>query len=168
VSELQSALLAYQQALLAKLKTEFGSGVLVTDGPPPAAYLQTGQAVWIGDVEAVQSTVGLSAVSTLGTPTSGPKQELFDIEMYVSIYGATTPNATNIHELQQVTAFGILEQIGAVIRTDPTLGVTAAETGGPYVLFSEIAGGIKVIKGGNDQARETAIRFMISGRAYLE
>lgn len=164
---LQTAMLVYQQALLAALKSMFGDDALVTDGPPPPAFLQTGAVVWLGDVSGTQKTIGLSPGPTL-TATSGPKEEFFEVELYASIYGPTTSQATNAHELQQVQAFGLLEQIAGLVRENPTMGLEPGSPLGVYVRFSEVGPTFKVLKGGNDQARETAIRFCVRVHAFLE
>ena len=159
----QSLIQEYTKAWVTAMQESLGDGVLVTDGPPPAAYLQMGNVVWVGEASGQQNTVGLSPSPETA---AAPKAETFNLQCIISIFGPTTPSATNTHSLQADTAFGILETIGAKLREDPTLGLSPSANGG-YVMYSQIGSGIRVRKGGSDNARETTLEFSINGAGYI-
>jgi len=161
----QSLIFDYTEAFLAAIDAATPDDVFITDGPPPAAYLQTNKAVWIGDVAAVQQTTALG----LGSPVnSGPKEEEFELAVHISIYGPTTSQATNTHTLQGQDAFEIFEIIGATLRENQEMGLTAAANPSAYVRMAEVRGRMAVKKGGNDQARETTLSFVVYVHAFLE
>lgn len=163
MSNNQSLIQPYTEAFLSTMGAALGDGVFLCDGPPPPAHLQTGQVVWTGDVEASQTTVALG-----GLGTSGPKDEVFNLEVYISIYGPMTAAATNVHILQGEQAFAILETIDRTLRSNQELGLTAAANPKAYVKFAEVRGPFRVRKGGNDQARETMLSFVVFVFGYLE
>jgi hypothetical protein len=163
VSLNQSLIQPFTDAFVAAVDAATPDTVFVTDGPPPPAYLQTGQVVWIGDVEGSQTTIALG-----DSADSGPKDEAFNLEVNISIYGPMTANATNVHTLQGEQAFSILELIGAKLRADMTLGLTPEANSKAYVRFAETRGPIRVRKGGNDQARETMLTFIVFVFGFLE
>lgn len=159
----QSLIQDYTDAWVAAMDAATPESVLVTDGPPPAAYLQAGQVVWVGDVAAVQETIAL------GRPAdSGPKEETFQMQTHISIYGATTAAATNTHKIQGRQAFDILEIVNATLRANQEMGLTAAANPKAYVRFAETQSPISVRKGGNDQNRETTLSFVVFVQGFLE
>lgn len=159
----QSLVMPFTDAFVAAVDAATPDSVFVTDGPPPASYMQAGQVVWVGDVSAAQATV------TLGTPSdSGTKEEAFNMACHISIYGPTTAAATNIHTLQGHQAFDILETINATLRADERLGLTPAANPRAYVTFAETRGPISVKKGGNDNARETSVSFIVYVTGFLD
>lgn len=159
----QSLIQDYTDAFVAAIDAATPDDVFVTDGPPPASYMQAGQVVWVGDVEGVQET------TALGNPSdSGPKEEVFNLHTHISIYGPTTPAATNTHALQGRQAFGILETINATLRANQEMGLTAEANGRAYVRFAETRSPVTVKKGGNDQARETTLSFVVYVHGFLE
>lgn len=160
---IQSLIQDYTDAFVAAIDAATPADVFVTDGPPPAAYLQAGQVVWVGDVTGAQET------TALGRPNeSGPKEEVFNMSVHISIYGQTTPEATNIHQLQGRAAFGILETINATLRANQEMGLTPAANEKAYVRMAETRSPVTVKKGGNDQARETTLSFMVFVHGFLE
>lgn len=159
----QSLIQPYTDAFVAAVDAATPDSVFVTDGPPPPAYLQAGQVVWVGDVEASQTTVAL------GDPTNtGPKDEAFNLECHISIYGEISPSTTNAHKLQGEQAFAILETINETLRQDQELGLTPDANAKAYVRFAETRGPIRVTKGGNDKSRETMLSFVVFVFGYLE
>jgi hypothetical protein len=153
----------YTDALVAAVAAATPDDVFVTDGPPPAALLQAGQVVWVGDVAGAQNTIALG-----DSADEGPKNEEFSLQMHVSIYGPTTANATNTHSLQGNQAFGIFETIDQTIRSDPEMGLTDVANPRAYVRFAEVRGPVVVRKGGNDQARETTVSFAVFVFGFLD
>lgn len=163
----QSLIFDYTEAFLAAIDAATPDDVFITDGPPPAAYLQTNKAVWIGDVAAVQQTTSLG--TTLGSVVnSGGKEEEFEMAVHISIYGPTTPQATNTHALQGKDAFAIFETIGATLRANQEMGLTAEANPSAYVRMAEIRSKMALKKGGNDQARETTLSFAVYVHSFLE
>lgn len=163
MSDIQSLIQPYTDAFVAKMNGLLTDGVIATDGPPPAALLQTAAIIWVGDVLGVQNTTGLGNAND-----SGPKKEEFEMQVHISIYGATTPAATNIHTLQGQQAFDIFKTVGAALRADQSMGLTAAADPTAYVSFAEARSPIEVKKGGNDQARETTLSFVVYVQGWLE
>lgn len=163
MSDIQSLIQPYTDAFVKKMNGLVGSGVQVTDGPPPAALLQTAAVVWVGDVSGIQTTSALG-----NSDDSGPKREQFEMQVHISIYGQTTPQATNTHQLQGTQAFALFKTIGAALRADQTMGLTAAADASAYVTFAEARSPIEVKKGGNDQARETTLSFVVFVDGWLE
>jgi hypothetical protein len=163
VSDIQSLIQPYTDAFVQKMNTLVGDGVQVTDGPPPAALLQTAAVVWVGDVVGVQTTSGLG-----NSDDSGPKQEQFEMQVHISILGQTTPMAINTHQLQGTQAFALFKTIGAALRANQSMGLTSAADSTAYVTFAEVRSPIEVKKGGNDQARETTLSFVVYVTGWLE
>lgn len=159
----QSLIQDYTDAFVAAINAATADDVFVTDGPPPVALLQAGKVVWVGDVTASQET------TALGSPgDSGPKEELFVLETHISIYGPTTPEATNVHKLQGRDAFDIFNILNATLRANQEMGLTAEANSAAYVRFAETRSPMTVKKGGNDQARETTLSFGVLVHAFLE
>lgn len=163
MSDIQSLIQPYTAAFVETMNGLTDDGVQVTDGPPPAALLQTAAVVWVGDVAGMQQTIALGNAAD-----SGPKQEIFEMQVHISIFGQTTPQAVNTHQLQGDRAFSILKTIGAALRANQTLGVNQQADSTAYVNFAEIRGGMEVKKGGNDQARETTLSFIVYVQGFLE
>lgn len=163
MSDVQSLIQPYTDAFVTTMNGLTADGVQVTDGPPPSALLQTAAVVWVGDVLGVQNTVGLGDAND-----SGPKKEEFEMQVHISIYGATTPQATNIHTLQGQEAFAIFKTIGAALRANQSMGLTSTADPTAYVSFAEARSPIEVKKGGNDQARETTLSFVVYVQGWLE
>lgn len=159
----QSLIQTYTDAFVAAIDAATPDDVFVTDGPPPAAYLQAGQVVWVGDVEGMQTTVSLG-----DSADSGAKNEIFEMQVHISIYGPTTAQATNTHKLQGEQAFGIFETLAATLRANESMGLTPTANPLAYVTFAETRQPFRVQKGGNDQARETTLSFVIAVQGFLE
>lgn len=160
---LQSLIQDYTDAFVAAIDAATPESVFVTDGPPPVAFLQSAQVVWVGDVAGAQET------TALGRPNeSGPKEEVFEMQAHISIYGPTTASATNTHALQGRQAFEIFETINATLRANQEMGLTAEANPKAYVRMAETRSPLTVKKGGNDQARETTVSFIVHVHGFLE
>lgn len=159
----QSLIQTYTDAFVAAIDAATPEDVFVTDGPPPAAFLQAGQVVWVGDVEGMQTTVSLG-----DSDSSGAKEEMFEMQVHISIYGPTTPQATNTHQLQGDQAFGIFETVSSTLRANEAMGLTPTANPLAYVTFAEVRQPVRVQKGGNDQARETTLSFTVYVQGFLE
>lgn len=163
MSDVQSLIPGYTAAFVAKMNALTDNGVQVIDGPPPAALMQTAAVVWVGDVVGVQTTVGLG-----DSNDSGPKKEEFEMQVHISIFGQTTPAATNTHQQQGKQAFDLFTTIGAALRAQQDMGLTATADPTAYVSFAEARSPMELKKGGNDQSRETSLSFTVYVLGWLE
>lgn len=157
-----SLIQTFTDAFLANLQARAGlKNVLITDGPPPASYTQTGEIMWLGDVNGEQEW------AALGNPNR-PRNEEFTIDCYISCIGPALPNDPNAQTTLSKQCFTLMAEVEQCLRADPTQGIVPAgnQTGG-WIRFAEVRSPLILTKRADDTARESALQFGVYVAARL-
>lgn len=153
----------FTDALIAHLRERPGlANVLISDGPPPAAYLQVGEWMMFGDVTGGQEWAAISR-------DRRPKDEIYTIDIYIDVVSATTASDNEVQPVVNRRAIAILAELEQELRNNPTQGV-GPDTGinpGGYVIASEIREPLTLQKGGNDTQREAFFHVGVEVKARI-
>ena len=151
----------FTDALLEHLAARPGlSGVLITDGPPPASMLQVGEWLMLGDVTGEQDWYAIDGARK-------PREETFEVEGLVSVVQATTAADSGHQGPLNHRALAIVAEVEDELRSAPTQGIgTTGSVAVPYLVVAETSE-IRLVKRASDTAREAAAFFKVKVRCRI-